>query len=134
MKKNKTLKISIIVILLALIICSIFVIKHIQAPATDTNKTDGEQIEEDNINYIETNAYDFIIDEMTKSQVWSEEDIPPYPTNNPDVDITELAKKEMINGSGFELVDENTASFRRGYLSSLTLNFSNNTQIPTSSS
>ena len=119
---KKGLFLVILIIVLAILLVLGFTL--FKKPEVDLPEL-GDNFEKNEL--VQTSAYDFIINEMSKPQVWSEEDIPPYPTNDPDVDVNELARQAMVNGSGFKLVDENTATFERGYLSKLQINFSNNT-------
>ena len=72
------------------------------------------------------NAYDYILAIMNQPQYWSEEEyIPPYSAPW----YTEEAKETLVNGTGWYLKDEETATFERGYLSKFSINFSEHTAM-----
>ena len=85
---------------------------------------DDEPNEEQSISQTDESAYDFIIKYMEAPEYWDEDDMPPY-TIYPGVDLMAEAKKAMVNGTGWKLVDEKTATFQRGYEGILTICFSN---------
>ena len=78
-------------------------------------------IEIDAVSTKEQNAYEYIVSLMKKPQYWSEDEyFPAYFSPWEE----EEARKTLINATGWELIDEETATFKRGYEGTLTLNFS----------
>lgn len=139
-KSNK--KLIIIVLALLLLAAGLFIIKpwnkqdeavknepEVIEPCTDCTVEKGNPF---NLTYsgetIKYNAYDFIIEKMSQAQYWTYDEFHPlYKTNftlpNPTKDET------IINGTGWVLYDEDSASFIRGCQGILIINFSENTAI-----
>lgn len=73
----------------------------------------------------EYNAYDFIIEKMSQAQYWTNEEHKVdyhdsiFPENTQHIDA-------IPNGTGWTLIDENTATFARGFESRLAIKFSDN--------
>jgi len=65
-------------------------------------------------------GYDYIMSIMSAPQYWSEEDMPPYNLESDE----EEAMSKLVNGTGWKLLDEATATFTRGNEGTLTINFS----------
>lgn len=137
MSENKSNKKLIIILLaIALLVAGLFIIKPWnKKPIIDNEETPCENcaVEKDendpfNLTYsgetVKYNAYDFIIEKMSQAQYWTYDQYHPkyncdYEEHNYDDNI--------INGSGWILYDEDSASFVRGYESRLIINFSNHT-------
>lgn len=62
-------------------------------------------------------CYDYIVDTMSQPQYWS--DIPLYSSYQ----IQQEAENKLINGTGWTLIDEDHATFTRGYQGIMTISF-----------
>lgn len=71
------------------------------------------------------NAYDYIISVMSSPQYWGVDNLPIYILDYEEEYSYEKLKKQ--NGTGWNLIDEKTATFSRGSEGILTINFSDNT-------
>ena len=86
--------------------------------------TEGPVIETAKVK--ESNAYDYILEVMSSPQYWDEKTyFPAYYTPWEE----EEARKTLVNATGWTLIDEEKAIFKRGYEGTLTLNFSDHIAI-----
>lgn len=75
---------------------------------------------------VEYDAYDFIIEKMSQAQYWTYDDI--HPEYHAAINRDKPQYDDVIpNGTGWTLIDEDTATFARGFESRLVINFSENT-------
>lgn len=136
MSENKSNKKLIIILAIALLVAGLFIIKPWnKKPVLDNEETscENETVEDDNkdpfnLTYsgktVEYNAYDFIIEKMSQAQYWTHDQFQPkYFLNHSAGD--HIHDETIINGSGWILYDEDTASFVRGCEGRLIINFSN---------
>lgn len=75
---------------------------------------------------VEYDAYDFIIEKMSQAQYWTYDDV--HPEYHAAINRDKPQYDDVIpNGTGWTLINEDTATFARGFESRLVINFSNNT-------
>lgn len=141
MKNSKSNKITVFIIITIAVCLGIggfLLFKNKNIP--NNENTINEQINDTQKQDSDKSGYDFIIDLMAEPEFWDVEDVPIYSynskeyremlsKNHPEEDNSvsperNKAIEAMPNGSGWKLIDEDTATFTRGYEGSLTYNFS----------
>ena len=141
MKNSKTNKITVFIIITIAVCLGIggfLLFKDKNIP--NNENAINEQINDTQKQDSEKTGYDFIIDLMSEPEFWGAEDVPIYSYNSkeyremlsknyPEEDNSvsperNKAIEAMPNGTGWKLIDEDSAIFTRGYEGSLTYNFS----------
>lgn len=137
-KKKKILVLIAIIVFICLGIGGFLLFKN--KNTTNNENAINEQINDTQKQDSDKTGYDFIVDLMAEPEFWGVEDVPIYSYNSkeyremlsknyPEEDNSvsperNKAIEAMPNGSGWKLIDEDTATFTRGYEGRLTYNFS----------
>ena len=142
--KNKKKTLIIIAVCIAAF-AGIFAISKIQK---NTDSKENEPCENCTVNTVQSNnpfnivysgetktynAYDFIIEKMSQAQYWTYDEYEPeywaQANSGAETNFEVVTVKEHVNvnGTGWVLSDENTASFARGFEGKMEIHFVNNT-------
>lgn len=141
MKNSKSNKITVFIIITIAVCLGIGGFLLFKNKNTTNNENAiNEQINDTQKQDSDKTGYDFIVDLMAEPEFWGVEDVPIYSYNSkeyremlsknyPEEDNSvsperNKAIEAMPNGSGWKLIDEDTATFTRGYEGRLTYNFS----------
>ena len=141
--KKKTKTIVIILVIIA-VFCGLFLYNKDKNTSNDTEcenctvKPTNEKADNPfNIKYSGQtktyNAYDFIIEKMSQDQYWTYDEYEPeywaQANSGAETNFEVVTVKEHVNvnGTGWVLSDENTASFARGFEGKMEIHFVNNT-------